>query len=108
MCITNVNFGTNKTPVEVIQKGAFGGTYFRDIYSGTNDKWYRKSLREFNELKNIDQRYYCSNYYDLSISKYGVKCGVSSKFWKIMDGYVLYILMFRFCGISNIGYVKDL
>ena len=27
-----MNFGTNKTPAEVIKEGAFGGTCFRDIY----------------------------------------------------------------------------
>ena len=32
----NMNFGANKTPVEVIKEGAFGGAYFRDIYSGVN------------------------------------------------------------------------
>ena len=26
-----MNFGVDKTPVEVIRDGAFGGTYFRDI-----------------------------------------------------------------------------
>ena len=26
-----MEFGANKTPVEVIREGAFGGTYFRDI-----------------------------------------------------------------------------
>ena len=25
-----MNFGTNKTPVEIIKEGAFGGTYFRE------------------------------------------------------------------------------
>ena len=30
-----MNFSPNKTPIEII-KGAFGGTYFRDIYSGIN------------------------------------------------------------------------
>ena len=34
----NMNFGANKTPVEVIKEGAFGGAYFRDIYSGVNSK----------------------------------------------------------------------
>ena len=34
-----MDFGA-KTPVEVIKKGAFRGTYFRDIYSGINGKWY--------------------------------------------------------------------
>ena len=29
--------------VEMIKEGAFGGTYFRDIYSGVKSKWYRKS-----------------------------------------------------------------
>ena len=35
-----MDFGANKTSVEVIKEGAFGGTYFRDIYSGVNGKWY--------------------------------------------------------------------
>ena len=33
------------------------------------------SWNQFDELKDIDQKYYCSNYYDLSVRKYGVKCG---------------------------------
>ena len=35
------------------------------------------SWKEFHELKNMDQKYYCSNYYDVSINKYGAKCGKS-------------------------------
>ena len=35
----NIEFGANKAPVEIIREGAFGGTYFRDIYSRINDKW---------------------------------------------------------------------
>ena len=27
-----------KTPIEVIKEGAFGGTYFRDSYSGVTGK----------------------------------------------------------------------
>ena len=38
-----MDFGANKTPVEVIKEGAFGGTYSRDIYSSVNGKWYKKS-----------------------------------------------------------------
>ena len=33
-----LDFGTNKLTVEVIKEGAFGGTYFRDIYSVINVK----------------------------------------------------------------------
>ena len=77
-----MDFGANKIPVEIIKEGAFGGTYFRDIYSGVNGKWYRKSWKGFDELKNIDQKYYCSNYYDASVNKYGVKCRTSLRFWE--------------------------
>ena len=77
-----MGFGANKKPVEIIKEGSFGGTYFRDIYSGINDKWHRKSWKEFDELKNIDQKYYCSNYYDASVNKYDVKCGTLLRFWE--------------------------
>ena len=77
-----MDFGTNKKPVEIIKEGAFGEIYFRDIYSGVNDKWYKKSWKEFNELKNIKQSYYCSNYYDANVNKYKFKCGTLLKFWE--------------------------
>ena len=50
-----MNFGTNKTPVEVIKEGSFGGTYFRNIYSLVNDKFYKNSWKEFKDLKNINK-----------------------------------------------------
>ena len=31
-----MEFGANKAPVEIIREVAFGGTYFRDIYSDVN------------------------------------------------------------------------
>ena len=40
-------------------------------------RWYEKSWKEFNELKNIDRNYYCSNYHDVSVNK----CEKSSRFW---------------------------
>ena len=76
-----MDFCANKTPVEVIREDAFGGTYFRDIYPGINGTWYRKSWKEFDQLKDIDTRSYCSDYYDVSVNKYGVKCGTSLRFW---------------------------
>ena len=38
-----MDFKPNISPVEVIKKGAFGGTYFRDIYSEVNDRCYKNS-----------------------------------------------------------------
>ena len=57
-----MGFGVNKTSIEVIKEDAFRGTYFRDIYSNVNGKWYQKSWKGFDQLKNIDQNYYCSDY----------------------------------------------
>ena len=51
-----MEFGVNKTPVEVIKDSAFGGTYFRDSYSGINKKWYRKSWKEFDQLKDMERK----------------------------------------------------
>ena len=38
-----MDFGANKTFVKVIREGAFGYTYFINIYSGVTGKWYKKS-----------------------------------------------------------------
>ena len=79
--VKNLKFGANKAPVEVIKKGAFGGTYFRDIYSGINGKSYRKLWREFDQLKDVNKKYYCSDY-DVSVNKYSVKCRTPLRFWE--------------------------
>ena len=77
-----MDFGANKTPIEVIREGAFGGTYFRDIYSDINGNWYKKSWKEFDQSKDIDQKVYSSDYYDVSINKHGFKCGTSLRVWE--------------------------
>ena len=81
----NMNFSPNKTPIEVIREGAFGGTYFRDIYSGINEKSNKNSRKEFVQLKNIDAKFYASDYYDVNVNKYGVKCETSLRFWEKKD-----------------------
>ena len=76
-----MEFGAKKTAIEVIKEGAFGGTYFRDIYSGINEKWQKNLWKEFVQLKNIDAKFYASDYY-VNVNKYGVKCGTSLRFWE--------------------------
>ena len=49
-----MNFSPNKAPIEVIKEDAFGATYFRDIYSSLNEKWYKNPWGKFVHLKNID------------------------------------------------------
>ena len=75
-----MDFKPNKTPVEIIKEGAFGGTCFRDIYSSTIGKCYKNSWKEFDQLENIDQKCYSSNYYDVIVNKYSVKCETSLRF----------------------------
>ena len=46
--VLQMDFGTNKTPVQIIREGALGVTCFRDIHSIVNGKWYKTSWKEFN------------------------------------------------------------
>ena len=75
-----MDFGANKTPSAVIKEDAFGGTYFRDIYSSITGTWYKKLRKELDHLKNIDQKFHCSSYDDVSVNKYGVKCETLLRF----------------------------
>ena len=77
-----MEFNPNKTPVDIIKEEAFGGNYFRDIYSGANRKWYRRSWKEFNEIKSFDQKFYSSSYYYVKLNRYKVKTGTSLTFSK--------------------------
>ena len=72
-----MDFSANKTPIEIIKEIAFGGPYFRDIYSGIKGKWYKNSWKEFVLLRNIDGKFYASHYYDVNVNKFGVKYGTS-------------------------------
>ena len=68
-CIVDMDFNPNKTQIEcnsieIIKEGAFAGTYYRDVYSNINKKWYKNSLKKFIHLRNIDPKFYASDYYD--------------------------------------------
>ena len=53
-------------------------------------------------MKDIDQNLYSSDYYDVSVNKYGVKCRTSLRFWENkswineIDHYGLFQLYFRY------------
>ena len=72
----------NISPVHVIKRGAFGGACFRNIYSCVTGKCYKDSWKEFKELEDIDEKYYCSDFYHVSLNKCGVECGTSLRFWE--------------------------
>ena len=52
-----MEFRPNISPINVIKKGAFRGTYFRDIYSNVTSKFYKNSWKGFKELESIDKKY---------------------------------------------------
>ena len=97
-----MDFRPNITPIEVIKKEAFGGTYCRDIYFSVTDEWYKNLWKELNVLNDIDQKYYCSNFYRPSVNKYGAKCGtllrlLESKGWiHSIDPYCWFQWYFRY------------
>ena len=43
-------------------------------------KWYKNSWKKIDQLKNIDAKYYASDFYDVNLNKYDVKCGASLRF----------------------------
>ena len=97
-----MDFSANKMPVEVIKESVFGGTYFRDIQSGVNGKWQKKSWKEFDQLKNIDQKFYCSYYYDVSVN-----VGYHYDFRNILGGLMKQILKDGFCCILDTSQVEE-
>ena len=75
-----MKFNPNISPIDVIKKDAFGGTYFRDIYSNVTGKLYKNSWKEFKELADIDKKYYCSDFCDVNLNYCGIECGTSLRF----------------------------
>ena len=80
-------FKPNKTPKQVLQMGAFGGTYFRPIHSSVTDKDYTPSeaMRGLPKswFEGIDLKTkITSSKYDKKVNKYDVKCGSTLEAWE--------------------------
>ena len=63
---------------------------------------YKKSWKEFDQLKNIDRKSYCSDYYHVCVNKFCVKCEIPLRFWENngwineKDPYGWFHLCFRY------------
>lgn len=82
-CADHPDFTPNVSPKEIFQKGAFGGTYFRDIQ--IQNKWYRNAWREFEphgwfQSLDVPEQVACNDYVN-ERNRYKVKCGQSLTVW---------------------------
>ena len=80
-------FKPNKTPKQVFKMGAFGGTYFRPIYSSITGENYtpKQAMKGLPKdwFKGLDiDRMVTSSKYDKKVNKYKVKCGSSLEAWE--------------------------
>lgn len=79
-------FTPNLSPRDIFLLGSFGGTYWRKIYSKTNNKYYENYHLQYPKSwwKNIPNHYLTNEWknYDKSINKYKVKVGQTLEEWE--------------------------
>jgi hypothetical protein len=72
------SFQPNLTPKEILQRGSFGGTYFRRIYSSITRSTYEGVWKELPKdwLEGLDiKKTVSSENYDPKVNTYKVSCG---------------------------------
>lgn len=76
------DFRPNLTPQQVMKLGAFGGTYFREIYSSILNQTLKDPHKEFSFFNDIDPKFLTSQVYNKKINFYPFKCGTSLEYWE--------------------------
>lgn len=77
-------FTPNLSPYQIFKLGSFGGTYWRPIYSETNQESYNNLYLELpNEWWNdIDKKYLISEKEDVTLNQYKVHSGTTLEYWE--------------------------
>ena len=77
-------FTPNLTPKQIFQRGSFGGTYWRPIYSNVTHKHYKNQHKKYKCLKGLpdDQLTKDWDEYDAHLNLYQVKVGTTLEFWE--------------------------
>eukprot|EP00941_MAST-03F_sp_MAST-3F-sp1_P001203 g1203.t1 len=80
-------FYPNLTPAEVLQRGSFGGTYWRPIYSSVigerlSGQWKEFPKEWFEGLTPKEHFTRSWDNYSKSVNRYGVKCGGDLEMWE--------------------------
>jgi len=84
-CADFSEFRPNLSPSEVLQRGSFGGTYFRSIESAVTQETYGPEvLDEFPKdwFQGLKQSQLRSKTYHNEVNRWGVKCGGSLGMWE--------------------------
>ena len=75
-------FRPNLSPYQVLNQGAFGGTYYRPIFSGVTKKDYKDVWKEFSWSKKIKPGFLYETKCNPKINKFKVRSGTSLVFWE--------------------------
>ena len=83
----HTQFKPNKSPKQVFKLGAFGGTYYRPIYSSITTKNYtpQEAMEDLPKtwFQGLDiNKQVASPKYDKKVNKYKVKCGSTLEAWE--------------------------
>ena len=78
------DFTPNLTPRQIFESGAFGGTYFRPIYSSVTKTKYENVHKNYKSLENIPDEILTVPFekYDTDLNKYLVKVGSTLELWE--------------------------
>jgi len=78
------DFTPNLTPYQIFKLGSFGGTYWRPIYSETNQESYKNLHLELPHewWNDIEEKYLISPKEDLTLNQYKVHSGTSLTYWE--------------------------
>ena len=79
-------FTPNKSPLEMLREGCFGGSYFRPLYSRYLGTTIENDWKELPEewIQGLDVNRYLTNpEYDPEVNKFKVKCGQSIEEWEL-------------------------
>lgn len=78
------DFTPNLTPRQIFESGAFGGTYFRPIYSSVTKKKYKNVHKKYKSLEGISDKILIVPFeeYNTKLNKYKVKVGSTLELWE--------------------------
>jgi hypothetical protein len=75
-------FKPDYTPFEILSMGAFGGGYFRPIWSSVCEEHFQSDYMQFQWAGELGTHLIISSKYDATVNYYKVSCGSSLEFWE--------------------------